>query len=165
VLWSQGLHNLTITSTTLSYSAVASMTQQHCRWHDLTSTSRHGQVAPTVSSPAWLDSIVANMTRHLHRAAAKSPQQCHHQHDSATLSPSWLDIYIMSWPSRPGSAIANMIPQHCHQHDSTSTSHRDKVAPAVPLLAWLGSTIASMTRHLHRTTAKSPRQHHRSMTQ
>jgi hypothetical protein len=31
----------------------------------------------------------------------------------------------------------------------------------VPSLAWLGSTIASMTRHLHRVVAKSPRQHRR----
>jgi hypothetical protein len=42
-----------------------------------------------------------------------------------------------------------------------SISRRRKVIPAAPPPAWLDSTVDSMTQHLHRTTAKSPRQCHR----
>jgi hypothetical protein len=133
MLQSQGLHNLTTTSTTLSCSAIASMTRQHCCQHDSTSTSPRGQVALAASSLAWLGSIVAIMTRHLYRVAAKSPQQRHRQHDSTALLSAWLGIYIALRPSHLGSIIASMTwhlhhttanspRQRCRQHDSASLS-------------------------------------------
>jgi hypothetical protein len=70
-------------------------------------------------------------------------------------------IYIAPQLSRPDSAVASMIRWHCRQHDSASTSRCGQVAPATPSLASLGCIIASMTRHLHRVVAKSPRQHRR----
>jgi hypothetical protein len=174
MLWSQGLHNLTTTSTTLSCSGIASMTRHHCPQHDSTSTSRRGQVASIASSPAWLSSIVtsmtrinitpqpsrlgsvvASMTRHLHYAMAKSPRQHRHQHDSTTLLPTWLNIYIAPRPSRLGSTVTSMTRQHCRQHDSTSTSRRGQGTSAALLPAWLGSIVASMTQHLHHDVAKS----------
>jgi hypothetical protein len=52
-----------------------------------------------------------------------------------------------------------MTRQHYRQHDLTSTLHRGQVTSAVPSQAWLGSIVASMTQHLHRTGAKSPQYH------
>jgi hypothetical protein len=98
----------TTSSTTLSCSAIASMTWQHYRQHDSTSTSRRGQVTSTTSSPAWPDSIVASMTQHLHRATVELPQQRHHQHDSVAPLLARHDIYIASWPSCPDDTISNM---------------------------------------------------------
>jgi hypothetical protein len=88
--------------------AVISMTRQHRHQHDSASTSRHGEVASAMLSPAWL----ASMSRPLHHVVAKSPQQRRHQYDSVALSPAWIDIYIMSQPRRLGSAIASMTQQH-----------------------------------------------------
>jgi hypothetical protein len=130
--------------------------RQHCRQHDLTSTSRRGQVASAASSRAWLDNIVASMTQHLHRAMAKSPRQRHREHDSAALSPAWLSIYIASWPDHPDSVVTSMTQQHHHQHDSAYTSHHGQVTPAAPSLACLdlyitprpsrlGNVVVSMT--------------------
>jgi hypothetical protein len=82
--------------------------------------------------------------------------QRHHQHDSVALSLVWLCIYIVRWPSRLDSTITIITRQHYRQHHLTSTSCHGQVALAAPLPIWLGSIIASMTRHLHRTVAKSP---------
>jgi hypothetical protein len=68
----------------------------------------------------------------------------------------WLDIYIVSWSGHLGSAIVSMTRQHCCQYGSTFISCRGQVTSASPSRAWLGSIIASMTRHLYRATAKSP---------
>jgi hypothetical protein len=117
-----------------------SLLQCH-RWHDSAVSSSAGLDLDIAPWPGCLDNAVTSMTRHLYRATAKSPQQHRRQHDStsiscrdqvatAALSPVWLDIYIVSRPSRP----------------------------AVPPLAWLGSTVASMTRYLHHATVKSSRQ-------
>jgi hypothetical protein len=150
MLQSRGLHNLTTTS----------MTWQHCRQHDLVLTSHHGQVAPTMSSPVWLSSIVVNMTRQIHRVAAKLPQQRRRRHASVALMQAWLDVYIMLQPSRLASIVVSMTRHHCRQHDSASTSRCGQVTSAVPSRAWLGIIVTSMTQHLHRATAKSPRQCH-----
>jgi hypothetical protein len=82
MLRARGLCNLTTTSTTLSCSAIASMTRQHCHHLDSVSTSRHGLVASIALSPAWLSSTVASM------------------------------IYITSQSSHLYSAIASMTRQH-----------------------------------------------------
>jgi hypothetical protein len=108
------------------------MTQQHRRWHDSTYISRSSAVASVAPSPTWLGSTVASITQHLHHAVAKSHRQCHRQHDSATPSPAWLDIY-------------------------TTPSLLDIYT--TPLLAWLGSTVISMTWYLHNTIASMTRQH------
>jgi hypothetical protein len=145
-----GLHNLITTSTTLSCSAITSMTRHHCHQYESTFTSCHGQVASAAPSPALLDSTVVGMTLHLHRTTTKSPRQRHCQHDSIyTLrydhvapvvpSPAWVDstitvwliIYITPRPSSLDSAITSMTWQHYCQHDSISTSHRSKVASAI----------------------------------
>jgi hypothetical protein len=98
---------------------------------DCTTLTRPVQPWVATPSPAWLDNTVAIMTRHLHCIAAKLPWQRHRQHDSTAPSPAWLDIYIASRPSQPDSAIANMTQ--------------------------LDNIVTSMTRHLHRVTARSPR--------
>jgi hypothetical protein len=83
-----------------------SMTRQHCRQYDSTSTSRRGQVASAVPSPPWLSNTITSMTRHLHTAIASMTQKHHRQHDStstkhycqhdsATPSLAWLSSDIM----------------------------------------------------------------------
>jgi hypothetical protein len=74
MIWARGLHNLTTASTTLSCSAITSMTQQRHHQHDLATTSRHGQVASVAPSLAWLGSTIASMTQHQHRTMAKLPR-------------------------------------------------------------------------------------------
>jgi hypothetical protein len=155
MLRAQGLCKFTTANTTLSCSAITSMTWQHRRQHNSTSTSRRNQVASAALSPAWLRSIVTSMTRHLHCIVAKLPQQCHRHHNSATSSPAWLDIYIVPWPSHLGSTVASMTRQHYCHHDSASTSCHDQVASAALSLACLGGAIVSMTWHRHHTTAWS----------
>jgi hypothetical protein len=93
---------------------VTIMTQQHCHQHDSASTSFCDQVAPALSSPAWLGSIVANMTRHLHHVVAKLLRQRHHQHDSATLSPAWLSSIVTSMTRHLHHAAAK-LPWQCHR--------------------------------------------------
>jgi hypothetical protein len=108
----------------------------------------------TTTSTTLSCSTVTSMTRHLHCVVTKSPWQSCRQHDLAAPSPAWLDIYIVPWPSRPGSAITSMTRQHRRQPDSVSTSHRSQVTPATSVPAWLSSTVARMTWHLHRIVAK-----------
>jgi hypothetical protein len=82
------------------------------------------------------------MTQHLHRVTAKSPQQRCRQHNSASTSRHSQVTSAMPSPSRLDIYIA---PQPSHP----------------------GSIVASMTRHLHRATAKSPQQrchHHDSIS-
>jgi hypothetical protein len=174
MLWAWGLHNLTTTSTTLSCSAITSMTRQHCRQHDSASTSCRGHVTSAALLLELLNSIIASMTRHLQRTIARSPQEPHRQHDSVALSPTYLGIYIAPRPSHFGSTVASKTRQQCHQHDFASTSHCGQVtlapfSPAstshcgqvafTPSRAWLNNIAASMTRHLNRATAKSPWHH------
>jgi hypothetical protein len=135
------------------------MTQQHCHQHDLTFTSRCGQVISTASSSAWFCSNVASMTQHLHRVVAKLPWQRCHQHDSATLSLGWLELYITSWPSCLGSAIASITWQYYHQHDSIFKSCHGQIASTASSSAWLDNIIASMTLqlyHQHDSATPSP---------
>jgi hypothetical protein len=125
--------------------------------HDSTNTSHHGQLASQ-----------------RHRAMTKLPRQRHHAMANialAALSPAGLGSAIASGtrqcrhqlnsvaplPAGPGSVITSRTQHHHCHHDSISILHRSKVAPAAPSPTWLGSTIASMTWHLHRTVAKSPR--------
>jgi hypothetical protein len=176
LLRSRGLHNLTTTSTTLSYNAIAtwlgiivtSMTHHLYRATMKLPWQHRRQYDSTALSPAWLglyimpwlsspDSAIVSMTRHLHHVAAKLPSQRHHEHDSITLSLAWLDIYIAPRLSHPSSVVASMTQQYCCQHDSARILRRDQVAPAAPSPAWLNiyimlrpshpsSVITSMTR-------------------
>jgi hypothetical protein len=126
---------------------------QHCRQHDLTSTSRHSQVTSVAPSPAWLDSSVASTTRHLHRDAAKSPRQHHHQLDSAALSLGRLNLY--------NRATTKLPRQPHHRCDSATLSPAWLSLYITPWPSRLGSAIAGMTQHLHCAAVKLPRQHHR----
>jgi hypothetical protein len=53
-----------------------------------------------------------------------------------------------------------MTRQHYRQHDSASTSQCGQDASVASSRAWLGTIVASMTRHLHHVVVKLPRQCH-----
>jgi hypothetical protein len=75
------------------------MTRQHRCQHDSVSTLCHDQVAPAVTSSAWLSNDIASRPM--------LPRQHHHQHDLAATS--------------HHGQVTSMIPR---RHDSTATSRR-----------------------------------------
>jgi hypothetical protein len=97
---------LTVPSSTWLDSAIASMTRQHCRQHDLTSISRHDEL--------HLGSAITSRTRQ-HRRQQDSRQR-RHQHDSTAPSPAWLSIDV------------TQLLDHEHQQYMTSATSRHAVS-------------------------------------
>jgi hypothetical protein len=137
-----------------SSSTIISMPRQHCRQHDSASTSHHGHVASTTSSPALLGSIVASMTQHLHHTAAKSPRQrrrqrdsaAPHQHDSASKSPrQCIRQHDSVAPCQHDSSFESRRQLRC-QHDSTYITPQPTSPRQHHHQHHLGRAIISVTR-------------------
>jgi hypothetical protein len=71
-----------------------------------------------------------------------------------------LDALILG-AAQPYHSQYNLELQRHRQYDSAPTSRNGQVTSVAPLPARLSSSVTSMTRHLHRTAAKSPLQHRR----